>query len=111
MLNALDCGIRSLVVGVVRAVAILAMVGLLAGCPGNTGYRGTGDGANNAPVVNGNGGDANGGDANGANGSDGGTGGNGGNGSPGADGAPGHRVSRCHLGGRRGQFRRKADRG
>ncbi len=110
MLTAPDRDVRKSIVGIMRAVAILAAVGLLAGCPGHTGYGSTDSGGNNVPVVHGNGfgsdgGDAHGGDANGrdangrdangrdgvngSDGADGDTGGDGGTGSPGSDGAPG----------------------
>ncbi len=72
-----DRGVLRLTVGIMRAVAILAAVVLLAGCPGNgasgigqTGYSATdGNGANNALVVKGDGGTGGDGNGFGANGS------------------------------------------
>lgn len=88
-----DRGVRWWTVRVGRAVAILAAMGLLAGCLGTSagGTSGTvGTGTSGTSSSGGNGYGGNGGDANGGTGSNGGTGGKGGNGGNGYGGQGGN---------------------
>ncbi|MBV9160463.1 MAG: DUF2807 domain-containing protein [Pseudonocardiales bacterium] len=101
MLVPLDRGVGWWTIRVGRAVAILAAMGLLAGCLGTSTGGTSGTAGTGTPGTGGSGGNGyggNGGDANGGAGGNGGTGGSGGNGyggngADGVDGAPGGSFS------------------